>query len=78
MNEVGRLAEISSMQALYGKIAQQTLGCADFTHYAEMKNFCKWFPPCHRLYSVSLYRGKTCQGCLRRDISVDLHCMGKS
>ncbi|KAJ8592441.1 hypothetical protein M405DRAFT_50554 [Rhizopogon salebrosus TDB-379] len=39
MNEDGRLAEIEFMQAIYGKIARQTLECADFiTHYSETKS----------------------------------------
>ncbi|KAJ8592438.1 hypothetical protein M405DRAFT_787500, partial [Rhizopogon salebrosus TDB-379] len=39
MNEDGRLAEIESMQAIYGKIARQTLECADFiTHYSDTKS----------------------------------------
>ncbi|KAJ8587653.1 hypothetical protein M405DRAFT_934610, partial [Rhizopogon salebrosus TDB-379] len=39
MNEDGRLAEIESMQAIFGKIARQTLECADFiTHYSETKS----------------------------------------
>jgi len=42
MNEDKRLAEIASMQTLYGKIAQQTLECADFiVHYSETKNACE-------------------------------------
>jgi len=42
MNEDERLAEIASMQALYGKIARQTLECADFiVHYSETKSACE-------------------------------------
>jgi len=42
MNGDGRLAEIDSMQELYGKLARQTLECADFIiHYSETKNACK-------------------------------------
>ena len=42
MNEDGRLAEIATMQELYGKLARQTLECADFiVHYAETKSACK-------------------------------------
>ena len=45
MNEDGRLAEIEFMQAIYGKIARQTLECADFiTHYSETKSACKSDP----------------------------------
>jgi hypothetical protein len=45
MNEDGRLAEIEFMQAIYGKIARQTLECADFiTHYSETKSACKSNP----------------------------------
>jgi len=42
MNEDKRLAEIPSMQALYGKISRQTLECADFiVHYSETKSVCE-------------------------------------
>jgi len=42
MNEDKRLAEIPSMQALYGKIARQTLECADFiVHFSETKSVCE-------------------------------------
>jgi len=42
MNEDKRLAEIESMQAVYGKIARQTLECADFiAHYSETKSACE-------------------------------------
>jgi len=42
MNDDTRLAEIPSMQALYGKIARQTLECADFIiHYSETKSGCE-------------------------------------
>ena len=42
MNEDGRLAQAASMQDLYGKIARQTLECADFIlHYSETKTTCK-------------------------------------
>ena len=45
MNEDGRLAEIAFMQAIYGKIARQTLECADFiTHYSETKSACESDP----------------------------------
>jgi hypothetical protein len=50
MKEDGRLAEISSVQALYGKIARQTLECADFiVHYSETKSACESIPFHHRL-----------------------------
>ena len=42
MNDDKRLAEIPYMQALYGKIARQTLECADFiVHYSETKSTCE-------------------------------------
>ena len=42
MNEDKRLSEIPSMQTLYGKIARQTLECADFiVHYSETKSVCE-------------------------------------
>ena len=42
MNEDKRLAEIPFMQTLYGKIARQTLECADFiVHYSETKSLCE-------------------------------------
>ena len=42
MNEDKRVAEIPSMQALYGKIARQTLECADFiAHYSETTSACE-------------------------------------
>ncbi|KAG1794911.1 uncharacterized protein HD556DRAFT_410835 [Suillus plorans] len=38
--EGDRLARISSMLEIYGKIARQTLECADFViHYSDMQNF---------------------------------------
>jgi len=41
-NEDKRLAEIPSVQALYRKIAWQTLECADFiVHYSETKSACE-------------------------------------
>ena len=45
MNEDGRLAEIVTMQELYGKVARQTLECADLiVHYSEAKSACKSSP----------------------------------
>ena len=42
MNDDKRLAEIPSMQTLYGKIARQTLECADFiVHYSETTSACE-------------------------------------
>lgn len=42
MNENGRLAEIPTMQCLFGKVARQTLECADFiVHYSETKSACE-------------------------------------
>ena len=41
MNEDGRV-EIPTMEELYGKVARQTLECADFiVHYSEMKSACE-------------------------------------
>jgi hypothetical protein len=38
------LARIASMLEICGKIARQTLECADFVvHYSDMKSFCKPF-----------------------------------
>ena len=45
MNEDGRLAEIPTMEKLYGKVARQTLECADFiVHYSEAKSACESSP----------------------------------
>jgi len=45
MNEDGRLDKIATMQELYGKLARQTLECADFIdHYSETKSTCKSSP----------------------------------
>jgi len=42
MKEDGRLAEVPSMQALFGKLARQTLECAHFiVHYSEIQSACK-------------------------------------
>ncbi|OJA15904.1 hypothetical protein AZE42_11497, partial [Rhizopogon vesiculosus] len=39
ITEEEELAKITSMLAVYGKIARQTLECADFiTHYSETKS----------------------------------------
>ena len=46
MGEKEELAKITSMLAIYGKIARQTLECADFiTHYSETKSVCKSILP---------------------------------
>jgi hypothetical protein len=71
MNEDRRLVEVPSMQALYGKVARQTLECADFiAHYSETKSVCKSIPLRHRLtlIFVSLrHRDKTRQAHFRRN-----------
>ena len=46
MNGDGRLAEIDSMQELFGKLARQTLECTDFIiYYSETKSACKSSAP---------------------------------
>ena len=46
MKEDGRLAEVASMQALFGKLARQTLECSDFiVHYSEIQSACKSISP---------------------------------
>jgi len=71
MNEDGRLAEIPTMEKLYGKVARQTLECADFiVHYSEAKSACESSPLRRRrltLNVISLRRGKTSQGCVQRN-----------
>lgn len=68
MNKVGRLAEIPSMQALHGKIAQQTLGCADFIYYTKMRNLSGFH---HAIACTqSLYTG----GRLSRDVFEKNEC----
>jgi hypothetical protein len=43
--EEEELAKIESKLAIYGKIAKQTLECADFiTHYPETKSACESNP----------------------------------
>ena len=66
MMEDGRLAKISSMQKLYGNLAQQILECADFiVHYSETKNACESNP---------LHISLTLDGCLlRRDETWQAH-----
>jgi hypothetical protein len=45
MNVGGRLAEIESMQVLFGKMARQAFECADFiVHYSETKSACESNP----------------------------------
>ncbi|KAJ8583419.1 hypothetical protein M405DRAFT_512078 [Rhizopogon salebrosus TDB-379] len=78
MNKVGRLAEIPSMQALHGKIAQQTLGPSiqgeDFPGMSSRKT------------SATIQRcGNVLDGLMQQfrdrvihDISVDLHRMAKN
>jgi len=49
MKEDGRLAEVPSMPALFGKLARQTLECADFiVHYSEIQSACKPISLHHR------------------------------
>jgi len=46
MTEKEELHKITCMLAVYGKIARQTLECADFiTHYSETKSACKSILP---------------------------------
>jgi len=62
ISEDEALAEIPSMQALPGKIARQTLECADFiVHYSETKSVCESISlGCRlRLDVVYLHRDKT-------------------
>jgi hypothetical protein len=50
MRENRRVAKISSMPALYGRLARQTLECADFiVHYSEIENTCESTPLRRRL-----------------------------
>jgi len=45
MMEEQALKTIPSMLAIYGKIAQQTMECADFIiHYSETTSACEWIP----------------------------------
>ena len=70
MNENGRVAEIQSMQAPYGKIARQILECADFiVNYSETKSTCElnMLPPRLTLSAVSLHREISCQEHQQRD-----------
>ena len=76
MNRDGRLAEIDSMQELYGKLARQTLECADFIiHYSETKSACKWSVLRRRrhliLNAISYHREKTCQERVQRNWCLD-------
>ncbi|KAG2036511.1 hypothetical protein BDR03DRAFT_451693 [Suillus americanus] len=66
ITEKEELAKIESMLAIYRKIAQQTLECADFiSHYSETKSACKLIPPLRppRLTVACSYRDKTWQAC---------------
>jgi hypothetical protein len=48
MNGDKKLTEIQGMQALYGKLAQQTLECADFiVHYSKTKSTCELYVLSH-------------------------------
>jgi hypothetical protein len=50
MTEEEALTKIQSMLSIYGKIAQQTLECADFiTHYSETTSACEPIPPHGRM-----------------------------
>jgi hypothetical protein len=66
MKEDEGLEKTPLIQALYGKIARQTLECADFiAHYSETKSACESNVLRRhrlRLNIVSLHRGTTCQG----------------
>ena len=63
MKEDGRLAEVPSMKELFGKLARQTLECADFiVHYSEIQSACKPISLHHRLN----FR-----------FSISSHCVGK-
>lgn len=65
------LAEIPTMQELFGKLAKQTLECAVFIkQYSETKSECELnaLRRCrHVTLNVVLYRGKTCQECVQRN-----------
>jgi hypothetical protein len=64
ITEEKELIMIQSMLATYGKIAQQTLECADFiSHYSETKSVCELIPILRppRLNVTCLYRDKTWQ-----------------
>jgi len=59
MNEEGKLDEIQSMEALYGRIARQTLECADFiAHYSETKSICESILLHHGILNVISTQGK--------------------
>jgi hypothetical protein len=60
--EEEELAKIQSMLAIYGKIVQQILECADFIcHYSEMKSTCESIPLFGLLCpnAICLYRDET-------------------
>jgi hypothetical protein len=53
--EEEELAKVESNLAIYGKIAKQTLECADFiVHYSETKSACESIPLL-RLLTLNLY-----------------------
>jgi hypothetical protein len=62
ITEEEELAKIQSMLAIYGKIAQQILECADFIcHYSETKSTCESIPLFGLLCpnATCLYRDET-------------------
>jgi len=70
VTEEEELAKIESMIVVYGKIAQQTLECADFiVHYSETKSVCESISLRRRLKlnAVLLNRDKTWQERLQRN-----------
>jgi len=65
-----RLAEIPMMKDLYGKLARQTLECANFiVRYSETKNKCKSGALRHRhlIQCHLLCRDKACQEHIERN-----------
>jgi hypothetical protein len=70
MTEDERLAEIPSMQTVYGKMTRQALECAHFiAHYPERKSVCesRLLHCCLTFNVVPLHRKKTWQGHLQRN-----------
>jgi len=77
MNGDGRLAGIVTMQEPYGKVARQTLECADFVvHYSEAKRVCKLSPLRRRRLTLSVI---SCTGQrLARDVVRETSALIKS
>jgi hypothetical protein len=70
MNQDGRLADIQIMQEVFGKLAQQSLECADFiVHYSEAKSACESnaLRRCHHMTFNLTHREKTCQERVERN-----------